>query len=499
MRVKHAADVADADGRVGNLLHLSLASQTGRDRGHGEGAGRDVRVAHHDGGRARLHFSGVGGKVHRGQGRGGRDVDHGDIVALRDARESRRDPQAGLREGHVQVVMASLDRAGRAAGFGNANLCQVDHLRGFESRPRRHPVGRGRYQLLPAHPYVVSAAASQHGDQSRGGLRAPRREVLLPRSRDVPARENEALGTGHEARPRTARSDGIVAPGLVAGEQRGLDAVVRETYVERHDLPRRYPREAIVLAVHGVVHVPVIELAARIDVEELPAHFDQDDGLTVLRRNSRLARAETVFGDGAANRLPSSQVEVGADADNQQSHDGQGDPGRRFLGLGSRMSDHPLDGGLADRLARRPRRLRRRRRCNGRSAGTNPRRRRHRRRGTGATRVVNDTRLRRYRARLHLELELRSGGAELHGIAVRDPGGAIDAMLVEKGAVAAVEVGQQELVGVRFVAGDARVLAPHQVVLFGMVFDRRPGVAPDQQLGEVLEGKLLDFVGFRAG
>ncbi len=95
---------------------------------------------------------------------------------------------------------------------------------------------------------------------------------------------------------------------------------------------------------------------------------------------------------------------------------------------------------------------------------------------------------------IEVELELGSARAELDDVAGGEGGGADDALLVDVGAVAAVQVDDREPVLVGRILQDPGVLAPHEIVAFGVEPYVRRQVAPDEQIAGLVEGDRFDLL-----
>ena len=100
--------------------------------------------------------------------------------------------------------------------------------------------------------------------------------------------------------------------------------------------------------------------------------------------------------------------------------------------------------------------------------------------------------------RIEIELELRTGSAELDHVAGRKPGRALNAALVDKGSVAAVEIRNFDFGRFGSFHFNAGVLTADKVVAVGIVANIAGGVPPDSKLAEMVEREFLNLV-FTAG
>jgi len=149
------------------------------------------------------------------------------------------------------------------------------------------------------------------------------------------------------------------------------------------------------------------------------------------------------------------------------------------------LTDHPLDGRLADAAGR----LRGRGRVgDGRPCGAGL----ARATGGGHGEATEAGRLDvRGGQRIDLELHLGAAGAKLDDVTWRERHTADDAHLVEEGAVPAVEIGEREPDRVVRIAQDAGVLPADEIVLVGIESHLGDRVAAEGQFREVGERELL--------
>ena len=440
-------------------------------------------------------------------------LDGGDVVAVTGLDEARGDAVLLLGEGDVEHVVHAVEAALNLAAL----LLGVD----------RHPV-RGRPD---EHGGAVARQQLPVQGEDDAGRRV-RGEAVggLPRRGDVAVREDQAVAGDDEAGARVRAADGARAGVVLVGEERLV--ALADGDVGREDRGGARHERLVVRAAVGDELVVDLRLVRRVD--EPPRALDVDDGLAVvlgdLRPRHRLRRGllgdlRLDAGDLALDLLfllrdhlllfIVAPAEEARDRAEQQQHGDERRPadGEELAPLlllrdGDVLVDHPLDRGLADLAggARRGGGLPGGR--DGRGAGRGHRAGGARLRGGGRPGGAErgggaaDGHARGLDAargpRLKVELELGAARPELHHVARPDARRAADALAVDEGAVAAVEVCDGEDRGVVRVLRDARVLAPDEVVTVRVVTDGRRRVAPQNQLFDVIEGELLDLVGLRA-